>query len=216
MRMLYFFLTVTLCLMTPCLADEKSGPGRTTLETFDGGTIYAVGSHVSGTQSAPGEWTLQTDAGEVVVRTTPWGFDIVGPKGTIKVSTSLNELTIEEGRKKYEVISEFGGKTVFSFPDKKIAFEEGGLNETTISGPKGKLKIEDSMNELKLTSPAGTTVFSGQFNNSKREGPALKKHPYTYRAFVMDRNGVGIVLDLMPYHHDALKPRLDWSRIKFF
>lgn len=213
------FLTVTLLLIAtllPSTADEKSGPGRTTLETFDGGTIYAVNSQVSGIDTKPGETVLKTKAGKVVVRMTAWGFDIIGPNSTVKLNNSLNDLTIEEGKKKFKLTTAFGGKTVLSLPDQKMTFEEDGFNIVNISGPKGTLKVEDGLNELKLVSPVGTTVFSGNLNSAKREGPPMERHPYTYRAFVIERNGVGILLDLMPYHHSKLRNLLDWSRVKAY
>lgn len=205
-----------LILMNSSLADERSGPGRTTLASFDGGTIYAADSKITSTKTGPGETILQTSAGKIVVRTTPWGYDIVGPQGTVKVSTSLNELTIEEGKKKYQVVSAFGGKTTFSFPGQKITFQQDGFDQATVSGPKGTLKVEEAMNELKLTSPAGTTVYSGQLNSAKPQGPPFIRHPYTYRAFLIERNGVGILLNLMPYQHEALKPLLDWTRVQYY
>jgi hypothetical protein len=215
MRIFFVVTMVLFGLLSPCQADEKSGPGRTTLQTFDGGTIYMVNGQVTKLKSEPGETNLKTAGGKVVVRTTPWGYDIVGPSGTIKFSASLNELKIEEGKKKYEVASEFGGKTIFSFPNQKIAFQQDGFNLTIVSGSKGTLKVEDSMNELKLTSPVGTTLFSGQHNSAPSQGPPLIRHPYTYRAFLLERNGVGIMLNLLPYQHDTLKPLLDWSRVQF-
>ena len=84
MKNLTIVFILWLLLIGPSLADDKSGPGRTTLKTFDGGTIYAVNGKVTRQKSNLGDITLETAEGEVVVKTTPWGYDIVGPQGTIK------------------------------------------------------------------------------------------------------------------------------------
>ena len=54
------------------LADDKSGPGRTTLRTFDGGTIYVVEKEATSAKAAPGEVTVKTiKAGKILVKTMP-------------------------------------------------------------------------------------------------------------------------------------------------
>mgnify|MGYP000061789647 CR=1 FL=1 len=197
------------------LADDKSGPGRTTLRTFDGGTIYVVEKEATSAKAAPGEVTVKTiKAGKILVKTMPWGFDIVSGQGTIKVHTSLNEIVIEEAKQKVKVNSAFGGKTVVDVPGQKMTFQQGGINDMSVSGAKGTLKVEKELNDLKVVSPVGTTTLVKQFDDFKQDGPPLSRHPYTYRALLLERNGVGILLNLLPYHHEALRPALDWSRVK--
>ena len=213
------FLTTTLLLLflvsAPGFADEKSGPGRTTLRTFEGGTIYVVEKEATSAKAAPGEVTVKTiKAGKILVKTMPWGFDIVSGQGTIKVNSSLNEIVIEEGKQKIKVSSAFGGKTVVDVPGQKMTFQQGGINDMSISGAKGTLKVEKDLNDLKVNSPVGTTVMVREFDGFKQDGPPLSRHPYTYRALLLERNGVGVLLNLLPYHHEALRPALDWSRVK--
>ncbi|MFA5506940.1 MAG: hypothetical protein WC314_09095 [Vulcanimicrobiota bacterium] len=213
MRLILLVFTLTLSLLTFATADEKSGPGRTTLESFEGGTIFVVTDKASSAKRSPGEITVKTDTGKVLVKSTPWGFDVVTSQGTIKVSSSLNDLTVDDGKQKIKISSQFGGKTVVDVPGSKMTFQ-AGLSEVVVSGPKGTLKVEQEFNNLKLVSSVGTTRLVREYDGFKHEGPVVSKHPYTWRALILEREGVGVLLNLLPYQHEALRPALDWDRVK--
>jgi hypothetical protein len=214
MRILAITFMLFLTLGAYSLADETSGPGRTTLQRVNGVTVYAVTNRVAGTKTSFGETVLTTAGGKVTLRPSVDGLQIVGPKGTIKVTNSLGEIRIVDGKKTIKVKTQTGGKTVIDIPGQPLTFNES-LNDTTVTGSDGVLKVTNSMNELKLVSPAGTTVYKTEVDGLARNGPPVDDHPYTYRALLLlERDGVGILLDLLPYQNQALRPFLDWDRVK--
>ena len=194
--MLIRSLFVLLCSLTVlALADEQSGPGRTTLDSFTNGTIYVVTNQVTASKSGLGETVLTTPKGKVKITSlTEGGFKIAGPDGTRTVTDALGEVKITDGKTRISVRSEFGEKTVVDVPGYAMTFQKS-LGESKVSGADGVLKVTTSLNEVKLVSPVGTTVMKSELDGASRNGPSIDSHPYTYRALLFERNGVGILLN---------------------
>ena len=194
------FASLLTCLaLAPARADEISGPSRMTLADEGWGTIYYVPSQLVTYRytrnTETGEREMSSNQGKVKILEAGIGaYEIVGPKTSLKVEGSSNDVKVTFNKKAYSFTHDAGTLKISS-PEGVYAYYHVA-DDITATGPFGKTTVRNKNGAYVVKSPKGdynyTPLNDGGF---EVKGGPLMSHPGLYRGAFFNVDGVGVFVD---------------------
>ncbi len=182
-----------------CMADDISGPNRSTIRKAPWGSFFydpvATGPHQL--EVAVEEVRLKSRAGEVKIT----GSDINGYRfssggDVLTVNSSNSDLEIRWKEKVWTWRTTSTGCTLESnAPKDRIQFERSA-NTFSIKGALGYVTVTSNPGTLSIKSSAGNATITNYLGSRTYSGVNLDQIPYLGRGVFISFHGVGILLDV--------------------
>jgi hypothetical protein len=198
------------------LADDVSGPDRTTMIKQDWGTIYHLPFSFDTQMSEDifGEFTIKNRGTMTSVKQEGHsdGYLVFYPD-----KTSLTVRKHESG----EIVIDLRGKRsyfrptpdgwVLKMPDDEIRLRHKD-HEVRISGKQGTTVCVDGPNGFTITSAAGETRYAREDFDTpfKLSGVAVQSHPYVVRGVWFQAEGIGAFVDFKLRDYSRAFTVLGW------
>ncbi len=182
-----------------CLADDTSGPNRSTIQKFAWGSLYFEPRSIGPFQleSNNDGFRLRSNQGEVSIQGSEVnGYRLTWGKEFLTISQSGGELDIRGQDKAWTLRSQNGRYTLISSaPRDTLVFERSG-NTFSIKGSKGLVTATKEFQTLHIKSPLGNTTITNDIGKRTMSGIALGQIPYLGRGLYIPFHGVGIFIDI--------------------
>jgi hypothetical protein len=190
---------VLLCASLRGTCDGISGPDRSTLQNFSWGSFYFELSKVKAYQfeSSLDGFRFTSDQGEVTMRGSEAnGCRLTWGPETLSINSHNGDLEIRLRDKVWGLRSVNGNVTLTSASPADTVVFDRQANTFTIRGSKGKVEAVTEFNDLRVTSPLGTTMVTREYNKIIFAGPPLDRVPYVGRGIFIPFHGIGVFVDL--------------------
>jgi hypothetical protein len=195
-------------------ADDRSGPGRTTLQTFAWGTVFydkaSVGSFRwesthGGLRFSSSQGEVRMDGSSASGLTLRWG------KESLTLEERNGDVVIRTAQGDWSLKTNAGGLTIQGPGSRRITFERN-IHAFTIVGPLGTVRGETQFGNLKLSGPGGTATLSNDNGVHRFNGPNPSTFPYLGRGLSFPFHGLGLFIELS--HFFPIPEVADWVEWK--
>ncbi len=182
-----------------CLADETSGPNRSTILRFPWGSLYYEPGLIGPYQfeSTNDGFRLRSNQGEVAIQGTDVnGYRLIWGKETLTINQNGLDLDIRGNGKTWTLHSINGKYTLASSSPRDTMVFERNANTFSIKGAKGLVTVTLDFQTLQIKSPLGTTTVINDIGKRTMSGIGLDQIPYLGRGLFIPFHGVGIFIDV--------------------
>lgn len=185
--------------ITPCAADDLSGPGHWTIKKASWGSIFydpiAAGNH--GMEANGDDVLIKSGRGTVkVLGSDVNGYRLVAGSDVLTIQLVNSDIEIRWREKAWTLRGQNGNYTLTSNAPRDTVVFERNANTFTVKGSAGFLRVTSGPGLLSINSSAGQATVKTDLGNRAFSGVPMDRLPYLGRGVFISFHGVGVLLDL--------------------
>lgn len=189
---------LVLCVGFGCLADDVSGPNRTTLQSTAWGSFFYEPSKLGSSQveTGAGNFRLISNQGKVEVEgSQAMGFKVSCGRDQMTINDfNFGNLEIRSKDLSFTLTNENGKLTISYARDTLVLYRNA--NFFSIKGGRGTVSVNSQPDEVTVQSPAGLTKITTTYDRRGISGPGFDRVPYLGRGIYLSFHGLGIFIDV--------------------
>lgn len=193
-------LTLALLVGGAVTADDRSGPGRATLQSYAWGTVSfdKVLSTTAQWETVNGGLRFTSSQGTVSVEGSALsGWTLRCGKDTLTIQDRNGDLDIRHGGSHWS-LNLRNGTLRLQVPGDTLTFSRN-TQGFQVEGRQGRIRGESSYGNLTLSGPPGTTWFTHLNGVQTVKGANPHQFPYLGRGFFIPFHGLTVFVDITRY-----------------